>query len=62
MSKTDHELARAAYRAYGKTTGFKNYQGLPMPEFDKLPPNIQTAWYNSASEIRHQLETDKNGN
>lgn len=27
------ELAKKAYLAYGQTTDFKNYQGLPMPEW-----------------------------
>jgi hypothetical protein len=38
------ELAKVGYRAYGETTGFKNYQGLPMPEWDELGETIQAAW------------------
>lgn len=38
------EVAARAYRAYGAITSWKNYQGLPMPEFDALPENIKTAW------------------
>lgn len=41
---TPMDLAKVAYRAYGESTGFKNYQGLPMPEWDKLTVSIQTAW------------------
>lgn len=41
---SDSELATIAYRAYGSVTDFKNYQGLPMPEWDQLPPKIQEAW------------------
>ncbi len=37
-------LAKMAYASYGEVTGFKNYQGLPMPEFDELPDQIQRAW------------------
>lgn len=38
------ELARIAYEAYGKTTDFKNYQGLPMPTYDDLTNKIKAAW------------------
>lgn len=38
------KLARIAYRAYGESTGWKNFQGNKMPEFDDLPGPIQAAW------------------
>lgn len=38
------ELAKLAYQAYGSVTDFKNYQGLPMPAYDDLPPKIKEAW------------------
>lgn len=38
------EQAKSAYKAYGASTNFKNYQGLPMPEWDALPEAIQIAW------------------
>ena len=37
-------LAREAYHAYGKSTNFLNYQGLPMPEWERLTPTINAAW------------------
>lgn len=37
-------IAQAAYHEYGAVTDFKNYQGLPMPEWAKLTPTIQAAW------------------
>lgn len=37
-------LAKEAYRAYGEVTEFKNYQGLPMPDWAMLTTTIQTAW------------------
>jgi hypothetical protein len=40
----DLALAKHAYEAYGATTDFKNYQGLPMPKFEDLPTLIQAAW------------------
>lgn len=43
-------IARCAYQAYAASTGNKNYQGLPMPEFDDLPQKIQTAW---EAAVRH---------
>jgi hypothetical protein len=41
----DYEkIAQRAYKAYGAVTEFKNYQGLPMPEWNALPAKIQEAW------------------
>lgn len=45
------EYAQLAYAAYGKVTDFKNYQGLPMPKWEELPPKIQEAWVAAAREI-----------
>jgi hypothetical protein len=44
-------LARQAYRAYGQATGFKNYQGNPMPDFDDLGKKIQLAWRAAARQV-----------
>lgn len=38
------QLAKEAYSAYGAVTDFKNYQGLPMPEWENLTPTIKAAW------------------
>ena len=48
MYSEELELAKIAYQAYGKTTDFKNYQGLPMPEWESLPEKIQQAWIAAA--------------
>ena len=32
------------YIVYGSVTGFKNFQGNPMPEWEALPATIQAAW------------------
>lgn len=40
-------IAEEAYNAYGRTTEFKNYQGLDMPKFKDLPHLIQEAWENA---------------
>lgn len=40
----DLTLAEIAYRAYGKRTAWKNYQGQPMPDWFELPATIQSAW------------------
>ena len=37
-------LAKEAYKSYGSVTDFKNYQGLPMPNWEQLPEKIQKAW------------------
>lgn len=54
---TGEELGQVAYRAYGEITGFKNYQGLPMPEFDELGRVIKTAWMFAAKAVEHVLLT-----
>jgi hypothetical protein len=50
----DHDhltrIAQRAYRAYGAVTEFKNYEGKPMPEWEKLPLKIQDAWRAAAKE------------
>ena len=45
------EVASHAYYAYGKTTNFKNYQGLPMPDFKDLPEGIKNAWLESTRHV-----------
>lgn len=43
---TDEQLTRAAtaYRAYGDSSSWKNYQGNPIPTWDDLPEAIRTHW------------------
>jgi hypothetical protein len=48
---TPESRGRIAYTAYGRVTEFENYQGLPMPSFDELPPKIKEAWIKSANTI-----------
>jgi hypothetical protein len=43
-------IAAAAYEAYGQVTDHKNYQQLPMPEWEQLPPRIQEAWQEAVKE------------
>jgi len=50
------EIAKAAYHEYGSVTEFKNYQGLPMPEWEQLTPKIQEAWKASVCYVL-RLET-----
>lgn len=45
------ELAKGAYNAYGMVTEYKNYQGLPMPEWDSLSDKIKEAWVAAAKYI-----------
>jgi len=49
-------LAEQMYLAYGATTDFKNYQGLPMPEWTDLPEGIVTAW-EAAAKRSIEVET-----
>jgi len=45
------DIAASAYKAYGASTGNKNYQGLLMPEWKDLTPAIQTAWEAAARQV-----------
>jgi hypothetical protein len=38
------EPAQKAYEAYAACTGWKNYQGNPMPQWADLPEAIRVAW------------------
>lgn len=38
------DLAKGAYRAYGQSTGNKNFRGEEMPKWEELPEPIRTAW------------------
>ncbi len=49
-------LAQSAYLAYGRSTGFKNYQGLDMPRWDDLGESIQGAWRAAVSEVASLVE------
>lgn len=51
----DTELAKVAYQGYGESTGFKNYQGLPMPEWEGLGVKIQTAWVSAVCAVLDQI-------
>lgn len=45
------DLAASAYDAYGSVTDHKNYQGLPMPKWEELPPKIQEAWIAAVTHV-----------
>ena len=49
-------IAPIAYNAYGAVTGFKNFQGQPMPSFDELPQTIQQAWERAARTVGECLQ------
>lgn len=46
--KPGEDVARAAYRAYGEVTDWKNYAGQPMPAWEDLGAQIQSAWIEAA--------------
>lgn len=48
-------LATFAYNAYGKTTDYKNFQGLPMPLWDDLPYRIKDAWMAAVAAVTNQI-------
>lgn len=51
MGRDKYALAKLGYAAYGATTDFKNYQGLPMPTWDALPQGIKDAWFAASQAI-----------
>ncbi len=57
MKLSTDVLAQAGYHAYGRSTGWKNYQGLDMPAWDALGDGIQNAWRAAAVEIVSLVET-----
>lgn len=48
---TPESRGQIAYTAYGRVTGFKNFQGNEMPTWNELPENIREAWIKSANTI-----------
>lgn len=49
------QLAQIAYSAYGEQTGFKNFQGNPMPSWEQLGEPIQKAWIAAAEAVYSYL-------
>lgn len=49
------QLARNAYNSYGGVTDHKNYQGLPMPLYNDLPPKIQNAWREAVKRVKEDI-------
>lgn len=45
------KLGQRAYHAYGNAIGWVNFMGESMPDWDKLPPSIQSAWQATAMDI-----------
>ncbi len=45
---SDDTYARAAYAAYGQTTGNKTHDGREMPAWEDLGPGVQQAWIEAA--------------
>jgi hypothetical protein len=45
------DAAKIAYQAYGDTTDWKNYLGLPMPLWAQLPDKIREAWVAAAKAL-----------
>lgn len=48
-------LAKLAYQAYGESTGGKNFQGNPMPQWEDLGEKIQTAWVAATTAVSNYL-------
>ena len=49
---TSSDYAQLAYAAYGAATSYRNYQGLPMPNWDDLTERIRQAWVAAAEAVR----------
>lgn len=52
---TIETMARQAYMAYGDCTGWTNFAGLPMPQWEELPPGIRSAWQCAVVRVVDQL-------
>ena len=50
-------LARLAYRAYGESTGNRNFRGDPMPAWEDLGEPIQKAWIAAAGAVVSEVGT-----
>lgn len=48
-------LAKLAYAAYGKSTGGKTFQGLPIPGWDALSDTTQGAWVSAINAVVNDL-------
>jgi len=51
------EPAHAAYDRYGAYVDWKNYAGLPMPQWSELPARIRNAW-RSAVDFQPSFEPE----
>ncbi len=49
------DLAQEAYRTYGETVGFKNWQGLDIPTWAELSAKQQLAWENATEHVCKQF-------
>lgn len=46
-------LGKEAYNGYCEVVDYKNYQGLPVPNWENLTDKIRTAWVVSAIHAVH---------
>lgn len=56
VSPEEQSFAQVGYQAYVASTGGLNYQGLPCPEWSKLPDAIRAAWAAASVLIRSEHE------
>lgn len=59
LRPTNADLAAIAYKAYGDSTGNKNYRGEPMPEYEALPDSIRAAWEAAVGAVEQRLNLSK---
>ncbi len=55
---TSNQLVQTAYGAYGNSVEWKTLRGKPMPTWDELPANRQTAWTAAVAAVAAQLVED----
>ena len=50
---TDERLGRVTYEAYAETRHWKNFDGKPLPTWDRLPTSIAFGWLKAAQAVKH---------
>ena len=56
INEIEQEAKSLYWDVYGKSVEWKNYQGLPMPDWAALPDKIKIAWMEVAKNKINAIE------